>query len=54
MEKSQTENYYVTTSIPYANGSPHLGHALEFLMADVVARIARQDGKKSNFFNWNR
>jgi methionyl-tRNA synthetase len=49
MEKSQTENYYVTTSIPYANGSPHLGHALEFLMADVVARIARQDGKKVIF-----
>jgi methionyl-tRNA synthetase len=34
-------NYYVTTSIPYINGEPHLGHALEFVMADVVARAAR-------------
>lgn len=36
-------NYYVTTSIPYVNGEPHLGHALEFLMADVLARVARQE-----------
>lgn len=35
-------NYYVTTSIPYVNGEPHVGHALEFIMADVLARVARQ------------
>lgn len=34
-------NYYVTTSIPYVNGEPHIGHALEFLLADVLARNAR-------------
>lgn len=33
--------YYVTTSIPYVNGEPHLGHAMEFVMADVLARYAR-------------
>lgn len=38
-------NYYVTTSIPYVNGEPHLGHAMEFIMADVLARAARADGK---------
>lgn len=38
-------NYYVTTSIPYVNGEPHLGHAMEFIMADVVARAARVQGK---------
>ena len=38
-------NYYVTTSIPYVNGEPHLGHAMEFVMADVIARAARQQGK---------
>jgi len=38
-------NYYVTTSIPYVNGEPHIGHALEFIMADVLARSARQQGK---------
>ncbi|CAN5406969.1 methionine--tRNA ligase [soil metagenome] len=37
-------NYYVTTSIPYVNGEPHIGHALEFLQADVLARSARQRG----------
>jgi methionyl-tRNA synthetase len=36
--------YYVTTSIPYVNGEPHLGHALEFLQADVLARYARSQG----------
>jgi methionyl-tRNA synthetase len=37
-------NYYVTTSIPYVNGEPHLGHAMEFVMADVLARVARKQG----------
>jgi methionyl-tRNA synthetase len=34
-------SFYVTTSIPYINGEPHLGHAWEFLIADVIARYAR-------------
>ena len=38
--------YYVTTSIPYVNGEPHLGHAMEFVMADVLARYARQQGRE--------
>lgn len=38
-------NYFITTSIPYVNGEPHIGHALEFVMADVIARYARQTGK---------
>lgn len=38
-------NYYVTTSIPYVNGEPHLGHAMEFVMADVLARAARKRGE---------
>jgi methionyl-tRNA synthetase len=37
--------YYITTSIPYVNGEPHLGHAMEFVMADVLARRARQAGE---------
>lgn len=35
---------YITTSIPYVNGSPHLGHALEFVHADVLARHRRRRG----------
>jgi methionyl-tRNA synthetase len=34
--------YYITTSIPYVNGDPHLGHAMEFVEADVLARYYRQ------------
>ena len=37
-------NYYITTSIPYINGDPHLGHSLEFVMSDVLARHARKQG----------
>lgn len=38
-------NYFVSTSIPYVNGEPHLGHAMEFVMADVLARAARAADK---------
>lgn len=41
--------HYITTSIPYVNGDPHLGHAMEFVMADVLARHARQNGKEVAF-----
>ena len=36
--------FYVTTSIPYVNGEPHLGHAMEFVQADAMARYGRQMG----------
>jgi len=42
-------DYYVTTSIPYVNGDPHIGHALEYIMADVLARYSRQEGKNVLF-----
>lgn len=35
-------NFYITTSIPYVNGVPHIGHALEYVCADVIARYMRQ------------
>lgn len=30
--------FYITTTLPYVNASPHIGHVLEFVQADVVAR----------------
>lgn len=33
--------FYVTTSIPYVNAPPHIGHAFEFVQADVLARYHR-------------
>lgn len=38
------EKFYITTSIPYTNASPHIGFALEILQADVLARYNRQNG----------
>jgi len=40
---------YITTAIDYANASPHVGHALEKLQADVLARWHRLQGKKVFF-----
>ncbi len=42
-------NYYVTTSIPFVNAKPHVGHGMELVMADVIARYARQQGKSVIF-----
>lgn len=36
--------YYVATSIPYVNGPPHIGHAMEFVIADIMARYHKQYG----------
>ncbi len=33
--------FYITTAIPYVNAKPHVGHALEFVQADVIARYHR-------------
>ena len=41
--------FYVTTSIPYVNGEPHLGHAMEFVMGDVLARYHRSQKEEVLF-----
>jgi methionyl-tRNA synthetase len=38
---------YITTSIPYVNGAPHLGHALEFVHVDALARHHRLRGGRA-------
>ena len=43
------DTYYITTTIPYANAEPHIGHALEFLYTDVMARYQRLLGKDVYF-----
>lgn len=40
------EKFYITTAIPYVNSRPHLGHALEFIQADAVARWAKLSGRE--------
>lgn len=46
---SKKEKFYLTTAIPYANASPHIGFALELLYADVMARYQRLLGKDVYF-----
>jgi methionyl-tRNA synthetase len=40
---------YLSTTIPYVNGRPHLGHALELVQADVLARHWRRVGREVRF-----
>ena len=35
---------YITTAIPYVNGDPHIGHAMDYCLADVCARYHRMRG----------
>ena len=35
---------YITTAIPYVNGRPHIGHALDYCQADVCARYHKMIG----------
>lgn len=39
------KNLYITTAIAYANSKPHIGNALDYLIADIWARYQRQNGK---------
>jgi len=39
--------FYVTTAIPYVNAAPHIGHALEFVQADVIARYHKLLGDET-------
>ena len=43
------KSFYITTAIDYANGSPHLGHAYEKVLTDVIARFRRQMGDRVHF-----
>ncbi len=37
--------YFITTAIDYTNGAPHIGHAYEKILADVLARFQRLRGR---------
>ena len=40
---------YVTTAIPYVNGAPHIGHAMDYCLADVFARYRKMSGDTVRF-----
>ncbi len=41
---TEKKPFYITTTLPYVNADPHIGHALEFVRADVIARYKRASG----------
>jgi methionyl-tRNA synthetase len=44
-----SKRFYITTAIDYVNGQPHLGHAYEKIVADVIARSRRSFGQEVFF-----
>ncbi len=45
------KSFYLTTTLPYVNDRPHVGHTLEFVQADTFARAKRLEGYDV-FFNF--
>ena len=43
------KTFYITTAIDYTNSPPHIGHAYEKVLADVIARYHRLKGEKVFF-----
>jgi methionyl-tRNA synthetase len=41
MNSSISKKFYITTTLPYVNSDPHIGFAMEFIRADVIARYKR-------------
>jgi len=39
--------FYITAAIPYVNAAPHIGHALEFVQTDIIARYQKLLGKET-------
>ncbi len=44
LDEFSMSKFYITTAIDYVNGSPHLGHAYEKVLTDVIARFRRLMG----------
>ena len=41
--------HFISTAIPYVNAAPHIGFALELVIADALARHARRRGTQAYF-----
>lgn len=50
-ESPTRSRYYVMTSIPYVNGTPHIGFALEAIQSDTLARYHRGLGDETWFLS---
>jgi len=50
MTSKSKGTFYLTTTLPYVNAEPHLGHAMEFIRADIIVRYKKLLGYET-FFN---
>ncbi len=44
-----SKRFYITTAIDYVNGQPHLGHAYEKVITDIIARARSSQGEPAFF-----
>jgi methionyl-tRNA synthetase len=44
-----SRTFFVTTALPYANGSFHIGHIMEYIQADIWVRTMRMGGSTVHF-----
>ncbi|MDR0591174.1 MAG: class I tRNA ligase family protein [Candidatus Nomurabacteria bacterium] len=44
-----SKKLYITTAIPYVNAKPHVGHVMDYLIADIWARYQKQMGHEVRF-----
>ncbi len=49
MSTTSSRQLFVTTALPYANGSFHIGHIMEYIQADIWVRFQRMQGHEVNF-----
>ena len=49
MNAEMAKTFFITTAIYYTNSSPHVGHAYEMVLADVIARYHRLKGENVFF-----
>jgi len=48
-KKASNKPFFITTTLPYVNGTPHVGFAMEIIEADVLARYQAQTGAEVVF-----
>ena len=47
---SMVSKVFISTAIPYVNGDPHIGHSLEYVQTDVMARYFRSKYGEENVY----
>ncbi|MEM3374649.1 MAG: methionine--tRNA ligase [Candidatus Woesearchaeota archaeon] len=47
IRNKKQESYLITSALPYANGSLHIGHILEYIQTDIYSRFLKLLGKKT-------